>query len=107
MGKFKDYLKNNAILFLFMVCNLQIELNFFDTASSSTATLVSCSDPICTYAVQSASTSCSSQINQCSYTFQYGDGSGTSGYYVSDLMYFNMILGQSMLANSSATVVFG
>ncbi|KAF7804374.1 aspartic proteinase-like protein 2 isoform X1 [Senna tora] len=87
--------------------DLGIELNFFDTASSSTGMLVSCSDPICTSAIQSASTECSSQMNQCRYTFQYGDGSGTSGYYVSDLMFFDMILGQSMLANSSATVVFG
>ncbi|KAJ1418894.1 Xylanase inhibitor, C-terminal [Sesbania bispinosa] len=86
---------------------LGIELNFFDTASSSTAALVSCSDPICSYAVQTATSECSSQVNQCSYNFQYGDGSGTSGYYVSDSMYFDMIVGQSMLSNSSSTVVFG
>ncbi|KAK7284950.1 hypothetical protein RJT34_19704 [Clitoria ternatea] len=86
---------------------LGIELNFFDTASSSTAALVSCSDPICSYAVQTATSECSSQANQCSYTFQYGDGSGTSGIYVSDMMYFDMIMGQSVFSNSSSTVVFG
>ncbi|KAK4272800.1 hypothetical protein QN277_021306 [Acacia crassicarpa] len=87
--------------------DLGIELNFFDTVSSSTAMLVSCSDQICTSALQSTGTECSPQINQCSYTFEYGDGSGTSGYYVSDLMHFDMMLGQSVLANSSANVVFG
>ncbi|GAU15988.1 hypothetical protein TSUD_338590 [Trifolium subterraneum] len=86
---------------------LGIELNFFDTASSSTAGLVSCSDPVCSYAVQTATSQCSSQVNQCSYTFQYGDGSGTSGYYVYDAMYFDVIMGQSVYSNSSATVVFG
>ena len=69
--------------------------------------LVPCSDPICTSDVQGAAAECSAQVNQCSYTFQYGDGSGTTGYYVSDAMYFDMILGQSSLANSSATIVFG
>ncbi|XP_020963743.1 aspartic proteinase-like protein 2 [Arachis ipaensis] len=68
--------------------------------------LVPCSDSICASEVQGAATECS-QANQCSYTFQYGDGSGTTGYYVSDAVYFDMILGQSSLANSSATVVFG
>ncbi|KAF7818705.1 aspartic proteinase-like protein 2 [Senna tora] len=86
---------------------LAIQLNFFDTASSSTAALISCSDPICTSSTLSAATACTPQINQCSYTFQYGDGSGTSGYYVSDAMYFDMILGQSTLANTSAKIVFG
>lgn len=90
-----------------MLCILQIELNFFDTASSSTAALVSCSDPACSYAIQTTTSQCSSQVNQCSYTFQYGDGSGTSGYYVSDAMYFDEILSRSLFSNSSATVVFG
>ncbi|GMY25022.1 aspartic proteinase-like protein 2 isoform X2 [Fagus crenata] len=86
---------------------LGIQLNFFDSASSSSAALVRCSDPMCTSAQQNAATGCSSQSNQCSYIFQYGDGSGTSGFYVSDAMYFDMILGQSMIANSSATIFFG
>ncbi|XP_030927614.1 aspartic proteinase-like protein 2 isoform X2 [Quercus lobata] len=86
---------------------LGIQLNFFDAASSSTAALVSCSDPMCTSALQSTATICPSQNNQCSYSFQYGDGSGTSGYYVSDALYFDMVLGQSLMANSSATIVFG
>ncbi|XP_027366559.1 aspartic proteinase-like protein 2 isoform X1 [Abrus precatorius] len=86
---------------------LGIELNFFDTVGSSTAVLVPCSDPVCTSGVQGAAAECSSQVNQCSYTFQYGDGSGTSGYYVSDAMHFDMIMGQSPPANSSATIVFG
>ncbi|XP_015873543.3 aspartic proteinase 36 isoform X1 [Ziziphus jujuba] len=86
---------------------LQIPLNFFDTGSSSTSTLVSCSDQRCGLGVQSADSICSTQNNQCTYTFQYGDGSGTSGFYVSDLLHFDMILGGSMIQNSSAPIVFG
>ncbi|KAG6744138.1 hypothetical protein POTOM_052848 [Populus tomentosa] len=60
---------------------MQIQLNFFDSSSSSTAGQVHCSDPIY--------------------------GSGTSGYYVSDTLYFEAILGESLVVNSSALIVFG
>ncbi|XP_017409914.1 aspartic proteinase 36 isoform X3 [Vigna angularis] len=86
---------------------LGIQLDFFDTAGSSTAAFVSCADPICSYAVRTATSECSSQANHCSYTFQYGDGSGTTGYYVSDTMYFDTVVGQELVSNSSSTVVFG
>ncbi|KAI5666483.1 hypothetical protein M9H77_16336 [Catharanthus roseus] len=85
---------------------LKIQLEFFDPSSSSTADLISCSDQRCALGVESSDSGCSNR-NQCSYTFQYGDGSGTSGYYVSDLMHFDTIVGNSMTTNSSASVVFG
>ncbi|KAI5664886.1 hypothetical protein M9H77_24209 [Catharanthus roseus] len=86
---------------------LGVELNFFSPASSSTASLISCSDPICASIVQTASAECSTGSNQCAYGFQYGDGSGTAGYYVADLLYFDTYLGSSFIANSSAPIVFG
>lgn len=86
---------------------LGVELKFFDAVSSSTAALVSCSDPICGSVVRTAAAQCSSQGNQCSYSFQYGDGSGTSGHYVTDLLYFDMVLQPSLIVNSSAPIVFG
>ncbi|CAK7343298.1 unnamed protein product [Dovyalis caffra] len=68
---------------------LGIQLTFFDSSSSSTAGLVRCSDPICTSAVQTTATQCSPQTDQCSYTFQYGDGTlivfGCSTYQSGDL----------------------
>lgn len=85
----------------------QVELNFFSPAGSSTASLISCSDPICASIVQTASAECSTGTNQCAYGFQYGDGSGTSGIYVADLLYFDTFLGSSLIANSSAPIVFG
>lgn len=86
---------------------LQIQLNYFDPGSSSTSSLISCSDQRCRSGVQSSDAGCSSQSNQCAYTFQYGDGSGTSGYYVSDLIHFDTIYEGSVTSNSSASVVFG
>ncbi|KAM7522449.1 hypothetical protein LguiA_012351 [Lonicera macranthoides] len=86
---------------------LQIQLEFFDPSISSTASLISCSDQRCAIGEDSSDSGCSSQSNQCSYTFQYGDGSGTSGYYVADYMHFDTIVGNSLTSNTSAPVVFG
>ncbi|MBA0800261.1 hypothetical protein Gohar_010706, partial [Gossypium harknessii] len=84
-----------------------IQLNLYDPGSSSTASLVSCSDQRCSAGLQSSDSGCSAQSNQCSYTFQYGDGSGTSGYYVADLLHFNSILEGSVITNSTAPIMFG
>lgn len=86
---------------------LGVELNLYDIGSSSTASLVSCSNPICNSMVQTNAAGCITQGNQCGYSFEYGDGSGTTGHYVTDLLYFDTILGPSVTANSSAPIVFG
>lgn len=86
----------------------QIELNLYDASASWSATAVSCSDPVCTSSkVSSSAAVCLSQTKQCGYSFKYGDGSGTSGYYVSDDIYFNIMLDQSINVNSSASITFG
>ena len=86
---------------------LQIQLNYFDPGSSVTATPISCSDQRCSWGIQSSDSGCSVQNNLCAYTFQYGDGSGTFGFYVSDVLQFDMIVGSSLVPNSTAQVVFG
>ncbi|PHT37809.1 hypothetical protein CQW23_21382 [Capsicum baccatum] len=86
---------------------LGVELNFYDATSSSTTSPISCADQVCTSIIQTSSTECSTETNQCGYTFQYGDGSGTTGHYVADLLYFDTVLGTSVIANSSAPIVFG
>ncbi|XP_010923278.2 aspartic proteinase 36 [Elaeis guineensis] len=89
---------------------LNIELEFFDPDKSSSASRITCSDDRCTSALQSGEAVCSTSSSQnslCSYSFQYGDGSGTSGYYVSDMLYFDTVTGDEQTANSSATIVFG
>ncbi|KAL3358245.1 hypothetical protein AABB24_015407 [Solanum stoloniferum] len=86
---------------------LGVELNFYDATVSSTASPISCGDQVCASIVQTTSAECSTETNQCGYTFQYGDGSGTTGHYVADLLYFDTVLGTSLIANSSAPIVFG
>ncbi|XP_076945517.1 aspartic proteinase 36-like [Bidens hawaiensis] len=84
-----------------------IPLNFFDAASSSTASVVSCSDPVCSSNIKVQDASCSGEHYQCSYEFHYADDSGTSGYYMTDLLHFDMVMDASMIANSSAFITFG
>ncbi|MCH93861.1 aspartic proteinase-like protein 2-like [Trifolium medium] len=86
---------------------LQIELNFFDPGHSSTSSVISCSDRRCKSGIQSSNATCSSQNNKCSYSIQYGDVSGTSGYYVSDRMHLDTLFQESLATNSSAPIVFG
>ncbi|KAE8727667.1 hypothetical protein F3Y22_tig00005406pilonHSYRG00068 [Hibiscus syriacus] len=86
---------------------LQIPLKLYDPGSSSTASTVSCSDERCSHGIKSLSSICSGSSYRCSYTFQYGDGSGTSGYYVLDLLHFNKIVQGSVDSNATAKVMFG
>ncbi|XP_073150880.1 aspartic proteinase 36 [Henckelia pumila] len=86
---------------------LGIAFNFFDPASSSTVSSISCSDNICASLVHTLSAECSAEYNQCGYSLHYEDESGISGFYVNDLIYFDTILGTSLIANSSAPIVFG
>ncbi|KAJ4754553.1 Eukaryotic aspartyl protease family protein [Rhynchospora pubera] len=89
---------------------LNIRMEFFDPEKSSTASKITCGDDRCTSALQTGESICTtseSSSSLCDYTFQYGDGSGTSGYYVSDMLYFDTITGDEQAVNSSATIVFG
>lgn len=88
---------------------VQLELEFFDPKSSSSSSIISCSDQRCSYGIQTSDSMCSSsnKNSECMYKFQYGDGSGTSGYYVSDSMHFDTVVGNGMILNSSAKVLFG
>ncbi|CAN0926242.1 Aspartic proteinase 36 [Linum grandiflorum] len=68
--------------------------------------MISCSDAICNAASRTGATQCS-EIGHCGYTIQYGDGSGTTGVYMSDTLFFDSIFSGSMVLNSSAPIVFG
>ncbi|GJN17503.1 hypothetical protein PR202_gb04576 [Eleusine coracana subsp. coracana] len=89
---------------------LWIELESFNPDASSTSSRITCSDDRCTAALQTGEAVCQSSDSSsspCGYTFTYGDGSGTSGYYVSDTMYFDTVMGNEQTANSSTSIVFG
>ncbi|KAI7724553.1 hypothetical protein M8C21_003315 [Ambrosia artemisiifolia] len=68
-------------------------LNFFDAASSSTASMVSCSDRICSSNIKIADASCSDEFDQCSYEFRYADNSGTSAQGITPKVFSHCLLG--------------
>ncbi|KAK9079090.1 hypothetical protein SSX86_000760 [Deinandra increscens subsp. villosa] len=89
---------------------LKVPIVFYDPSSSSTSSLISCSDKRCSIGIQSGDADCSDLNHQCSYRFKYGDGSATSGYYVSDLIHLEMMSDNdntNSSSNASATVMFG
>ncbi|KAK9690041.1 hypothetical protein RND81_09G100300 [Saponaria officinalis] len=83
-----------------------VELSAFNPSGSSTASVISCSDKRCSMAAPFADALCDNS-NNCAYQFQYGDGSGTEGYYVSDMLRLNTIVGGDPIYNTSAKVIFG
>ncbi|PWA41862.1 Aspartic peptidase [Artemisia annua] len=88
-------------------CPTSSRLHFYDSSSSSTSSLITCSDSLCTQARRYSDSGCSQSNKQCTFKIQYGDGSEMSGYYVSDLMHLNTMGVDSGSSNSSAKVVFG
>ncbi|XP_042431017.1 aspartic proteinase 36-like [Zingiber officinale] len=88
---------------------LDIQLGFYEPDKSSTSSVITCFDELCTSAVQNGEAFCSigSSGNACSYSFQYGDGSGTAGFYVHDIMHLDTVTANSESLNSSAQIVFG
>ncbi|KAL0417653.1 UNVERIFIED_CONTAM: Aspartic proteinase-like protein 2 [Sesamum radiatum] len=85
---------------------LEIELQLFDPSNSSTASVISCSDRPCALGARSSDAACADH-SRCGYKFRYADGSGTSGYYVSDSVYLDTILGNQSMLNASAPIIFG
>ncbi|KNA05808.1 hypothetical protein SOVF_186930 [Spinacia oleracea] len=83
-----------------------IQLSEFNPSSSSSASVISCSDKRCKMGAQYADSLCDNS-NNCAYQFQYGDGSGTQGYYVADLLHLETIVGDTQSSNNSAKVIFG
>lgn len=83
-----------------------IQLNAFNPSSSSTASNLPCSDKRCSMGAQFGDTLCDN-TNNCAYQFQYGDGSATQGYYVSDILHLETVVGGTPTYNSSAKILFG
>ncbi|XP_047086344.1 aspartic proteinase 36-like [Lolium rigidum] len=89
---------------------LKFPLELYNPNSSATSSRISCSDHRCIGALKTGYAICNSSHsprNQCGYSFTYADGGATSGYYVTDTIYLDTILGNEGGVNSSATVLFG
>ncbi|KAI3679449.1 hypothetical protein L2E82_51360 [Cichorium intybus] len=87
---------------------LRVPIGFYDYESSNTSSLVKCWDDMCLVGMKSGDADCSQRSPRCIYKFRYGDGSATSGYYVSDLIHLEMMSDESNpKSNASSKVMFG
>lgn len=89
-----------------LTSGLGVALNFFDPRGSSTASPLSCIDSKCVSSNQISESVCTTD-RYCGYSFEYGDGSGTLGYYVSDEFDYNQYVNQYVTNNASAKITFG
>ncbi|CAL9224734.1 unnamed protein product, partial [Arabidopsis halleri] len=80
-------------------------VTFFDPGASSSAVKLACSDKRCFSDLHKKS-GCS-PLESCFYKVEYGDGSFTSGYYISDLISFETVMSSNLTVKSSAPFVFG
>ncbi|KAM0892545.1 hypothetical protein ACQ4PT_025674 [Festuca glaucescens] len=88
-----------------------ITFDFYSPNSSSTSSNISCDDDRCGDAIKEGHSVCQSSdspTNQCGYEVAYA-GAATSGYYVSDTIHFDTVMGNGseQVASSSASVLFG
>ncbi|KAG5582690.1 hypothetical protein H5410_053317, partial [Solanum commersonii] len=74
-----------------------VKLNCYDIGNSTTTTVISWSASMC---------ECT-RAKQCSYTLNYVDESRTTSYFVSDVLHLDTILRTSLIASSSASIIFG
>ncbi|MCL7028840.1 hypothetical protein MKW94_017942 [Papaver nudicaule] len=83
-----------------------LTLKRYNPKSSSTSTLVPCSDRFCTGMNNVTIPGCSS-TDICGYGIQYGDGSGSAGYYVKDVIGFDQVSGDLQKTIGNAAISFG
>lgn len=83
-----------------------LTLKLYDPRSSSTAELVPCSGGYCTEFNKGPISSCVSN-GVCAYGLQYGDGSGSVGYFVQDVIGFDQVSGNLQTTTGNSSITFG
>ncbi|KAJ4787961.1 Eukaryotic aspartyl protease family protein [Rhynchospora pubera] len=87
--------------------DLGIELTLYDPKGSQSGTLVTCEESFCLSAFGGDVPGCTSSNTPCQYSVLYGDGSSTMGYFVTDLVQYNQVTGNSATRTANASVTFG
>ncbi|OVA05107.1 Peptidase A1 [Macleaya cordata] len=85
---------------------LGVDLKLYDPDRSLNGRIVYCDDKFCTALNKGPISGCLSGM-LCSYSLQYGDGSGTAGYFVNDVIGFDQVSGNLQTTSGNASVTFG
>ncbi|KAI3962498.1 hypothetical protein MKW92_033935 [Papaver armeniacum] len=83
-----------------------LTLKLYDPRSSSTAELVPCSGGYYTEFNKGPISGCVSN-GVCAYGLQYGDGSGSVGYFVQDVIGFDQVSGNLQTTTGNSSITFG
>ncbi|GJN21054.1 hypothetical protein PR202_gb08500 [Eleusine coracana subsp. coracana] len=83
---------------------LGIELTQYDPAGSGTT--VGCDQDFCVANYGGVPTACTSTL-PCQFSISYGDGSSTTGFFVSDVLRYDQVTGDGRTAPANASVTFG
>ncbi|OQU84932.1 hypothetical protein SORBI_3004G144500 [Sorghum bicolor] len=85
---------------------LGIELTQYDPAGSGTT--VGCDQEFCVAnSPNGLPPACPSTSSPCQFRIAYGDGSSTTGFYVSDSVQYNQVSGNGQTTPSNASITFG
>lgn len=89
----------------FLVRVVQVTLQLYDPALSSTDKALGCSAADCKTASYGQQPVCTSN-SACGYSVEYADGSSTAGYLINDMLTFQQVE-NSTTTNATANVYFG
>ncbi|PUZ46604.1 hypothetical protein GQ55_7G094000 [Panicum hallii var. hallii] len=85
---------------------LGLDLTLYDPKASSTGSTVLCDQEFCAATYGGKLPGCSSNV-PCEYKVMYGDGSSTTGFFVTDALQFDQVTGDGQTKPGNASVTFG
>ncbi|VAI78469.1 unnamed protein product [Triticum turgidum subsp. durum] len=83
-----------------------IELTLYDPSGSSSGTGVTCGQEFCVATHGGVLPSCVPAA-PCQYSISYGDGSSTTGFFVTDFLQYNQVSGNSQTTPANTSITFG
>jgi len=85
---------------------VQLDLTLYDPKASSSGSLVSCDQGFCEATYKGKLLGCSANV-PCEYSVMYGDGSSTTGLFVTDVLQFDQVTGNGQTQPGNASITFG
>ena len=86
--------------------SVQLDLTLYDPKASSTGSTVMCDQGFCAATFGGRLPKCSANV-PCEYSVTYGDGSSTTGFFVTDALQFDQVTGDGQTQPGNASVTFG
>ncbi|KMZ66836.1 Eukaryotic aspartyl protease family protein [Zostera marina] len=86
--------------------DLGFNLRLYNPRESSTGRLVACNDNFCSLTYNGEVKGCYPGV-PCQYQLLYGDGSGTTGFFITDSFKYDRVIGSLKTVHENASISFG